>query len=637
MQVYIGNDAITLDKRTFKGAGGEGSVHKVRRNGSAVGLKVYEKPTRERAEKLLAFMRHAHTFNDRIIAPQELVFNSAGSVVGYTYDPNHLAVGFTMPFVDGDFAEIKKLSNRNYRKSYGITSKDVGLIFLDGLPTLRDVIHGQGFVVGDLSDLNEIAQGRRMIFWDVDAWQFDRFPCPVATLDFVDPALYGVELSQRPVFSPNNDWYSFAVMLFKSLLLVHPYGGSHKSIDNLLNRAAKRITVFDRDVTYPVIGIHPDILTDDMHNVFNGYFAKGQRTPFPEKVLHDYVDSLRECTSCGTYFPGNRGSCPVCSAKMVVVVQRPTSSAKDMDIVELIKVDGDILFSEVVGDEIRLLSNYKGRIIYYAKDTRNPNSPVTRKDLFTFVPGSKFEVGNDNVFVNYPGTDEILVYSVATGKLIGKVGTAVFAPTRKAVFRASGEYFFRIDGTDLKYGKMNGRSLNEKTLRSVMEDQTWFWADPNADEPYVFGLFQVLKQQMFWLVKDGRYFDVVIPQLEAGESLTDIAVKFSSQGVYLLRKTQLKGANYLRQEMVDSSGKVIFTNRMEESRHPEPEIHGLAYSTGQALHATDKGVLHEKVQTGETRLFASTVGFVDGGDTLLRHGASILAVKQDKVLLITPK
>jgi hypothetical protein len=77
MQVFIGNDPITLDKRTFKGAGGEGSVHKVRRNGGMIGLKVYEKPTRERAEKLMAFVKHRHTFNDRVIAPQELVFNSA--------------------------------------------------------------------------------------------------------------------------------------------------------------------------------------------------------------------------------------------------------------------------------------------------------------------------------------------------------------------------------------------------------------------------------------------------------------------------------------------------------------------------------------------------------------------------------
>lgn len=637
MQVFIGNDPITLDKRTFKGAGGEGSVHKVRRNGSMIGLKVYEKPTRERAEKLLAFVKHRHVFNDRIIAPQELVFNSAGAAVGYTYDPSHYAVGFTMPFVDGDFAEIKKLSNKNYRKSYGITTKDVGLIFLDGLPTLDKVIHGQGFTVGDLSDLNEIAQNRKMIFWDVDAWQFDKFPCPVATMDFVDPNLYGIDLSIKPAFSAGNDWYSFAVLLFKSLLLVHPYGGTHKTENNILRRAVKKITVFDKSVTYPVIGIHPDILTDDMHSVFNEYFKKGGRAPFPEKVLHDYVDGLRECTTCGSYFPSSRGTCPVCSAKMMVVVQKPSSSAKDMDIIDFVRVNGDILFSVVVGNEVRLLVNEKGKIVYYAKNIVNASFPVTTKNVFAFVPGSKFEISQDNIYVNYPNKNEIMVYDIKTGKLIGKLPTAVFAQTRKAVFRASADYLFRIDGSALKYGKLTGNSLEEKTLRNVVEEETWFWVDPNASKPYVFGLFQVLKQQMFWLVKDEKFFDVSVAQLDTGESLVDIAVKFSSQGVYLLRKTQLKGVNYLRRDMIDSNGRVVFTNRIEESNHPDPEIHGLAYSTGVALHATDNGILNEKIESGATKYFDSTAGFVDGGDSLLRHESSVLAVKQDKVLLIQPK
>jgi hypothetical protein len=626
MQVFIGNDAVTLDKRTFKGAGGEGAVHKVRAKSGMVGVKVYEKPTRERADKLVAFMRHSHKFTDRIIGPQELVYNSSGMVIG-----------FTMPFVEGDFAEVKKLASRNFRKSYRINSKDVALIFLDGHPTLENIIHKQGFAVGDLSDVNEITIDRKMYFWDVDAWQFDRFPCPVATRDFVDPALYGVDFSLRPVFTPGNDWYSYAVMFFKSLLLVHPYGGTHTNVDNQLERAVRKITVFDRNVTYPTIGIHPDILTDDMLNAFNGYFAKGSRGIFPKRVMEDYLDSLRECTSCGAYFPGNRGNCPVCSARMMVVIQKPSASSRDMDIIEIIRVGGDILAAAQVGDSIKLVVNEKGTIVLYSKDLRNSALPYSKKNLLKDVPGAKFEIGSEYVFVNYPGTDEIFIYSGETAKLLGKIGTSVFAANRRAIFRATNEHLFRIEDDELRVGTLRGGSLEEKTMRKVVDDQTWFWADPNAETPYVFGLFQVLKQQMFWMVKDNRYYDVQVPALEMGETVADLSVRFSSQGVYLLRKTQQGGIDYIRREMVDSSGKVTFSDRIEESKHVSPEIHGLAYSTGQALHATDNGVLHENIKTGATKLFDSTKGYVDGNDSLLRYGPSILAVKQDRVLMITPK
>ncbi len=637
MRVFIGNNAVTLDKRTFKGAGGEGAVHKILHNGHATGLKVYETPTRERAEKLMAFFKRAPRFTNRVIAPQELVFNSAGTAVGYTYDPSHYPIGFTMPFVDGNFAELKQLSNKKFRKSYRISTRDVALVFLDGIPTLSKVVHSQGFVVGDLSDANEITINNQMFFWDVDAWQFDGFPCPVATRDFVDPALYGVDFSKKPSFNTGNDWYSYAVLLFKSLLLVHPYGGTHNRVDDQLERAARKISVFDKNVVYPVIGIHPDILTDDLHHVFYQYFTEGQRMPFPEKTLSDYLDSLRECTSCGTYFPGGRGTCPVCSAKTMVVIQKPSTSAKDLDIYEVIRVNGDVLANAVIGDQARLLVNENGKIVYYAKDLRSKTFPGVRRELFRHIPGSKFEIGSEHVYVNQPKSEEILVYEIATGKLVGKLTTEIFAPVRRASFRASASHLYRIDGNELKFGRLRGNSFEEQKLRNVVDDQTWFWVEDNSDTPYVFGLFQVLKQQMFWMVKDGRHYDVQIPELEMGEAVLDLAVRFSSQGVYLLRKTQLNGINYVRREMVDSSGKVIFTDRMEESKLPNPDIHNITYSTGLALHATDKGVLNENVKTGATKLFTSTEGFVDSGDSLLRYGASILAIKQDRVLMISPK
>ena len=423
-------------------------------------------------------------------------------------------------------------------------------------------------------------------------------------------------------------------MVLNSLLLVHPYGGTFKNLNGIPARALNKITVLDKGVIYPVIAISPDILSDDLHTTFEGYFKKGLRTPFPEKVLHEYLDLLRQCTACGTYFPGNRGTCPVCSVKMVVVVQKPVVSTKDIEVIELIRVNGDVLYTRVVGEAVRVLALEKGRVVYYEK---YGHLPQTRKELFSFVRGSKFEMTQTHLFVNHPGSAEILVFDLSTGKLLGKLETEIFVQNRKAAFRASNEYLFRIDSGNLKFGKFQNGTFEEQVLRRVMEDQTWFWVDEDAENPSVFGLFQVIRQQMFWMVRDGKFYDVDIPQLETGEVVLDISARFSSRGACLLRKTQVAGKTYLRQDLIDENGKVIFSTRMEEANHPNPSVHGQAYATGLILHPTDLGIMQEVLQTGKTKIFPATKGFVDGGDSLIRFGGSILASKQDRVLQITMK
>lgn len=316
------------------------------------------------------------------------------------------------------------------------------------------------------------------------------------------------------------------------------------------------------------------------------------------------------------------------------MIQKPLTSTKDIEVIELIRVNGQILFTRVVGEEVRVIAVEKGKTVLY---TKRPNLAVSDKELFANIPGAKFEMTVDHLFVNRPGSSELLVYSVANGQLLGKLATGIFTPTRKAAFHASDDYLYRIDGNELKYRRSVNGGFEERVLRNVMEDQTWFWVDPASDMPYVFGLFQVVRQQVYWIVKDGKFFDVAIPQLEAGEVLLEVSAKFSSQGVCLLRKTQLGGKNYIRQEMVDAGGKVIFTNRLDEASHPNPEVHGQTYATGLILHPTDKGVMQEKVQTGETRIYPATAGHVDSGDTLFRFGASILAAKQDRVLQVSLK
>jgi len=621
--VYINGTKIKPTQRDFLGSGGEGSVFKIKLNGKKSALKIYTTPDIFRSDKLKAYEKLSPSFNDRVIAPELLALDSRG-----------LAVGFTMPLVTGSFEEVAFLANKKYRNDFGITTKDVVETFLDGLPTLELLIHRQGFVVGDLNDLNELINKKRMIWIDVDSWQFGKFACQVATENFLDPRLYGVDLSKKAAFTPGNDWYSFAVMLFRSLLLVHPFGGTHKDFNRVVTRAMNKIPVYDPEVIYPKIAFSPDILTDDLHNIFDQYFTKGFRKPFPEVPLREYLTDLRACTSCGGYFPTSRGSCPICSAKAMVIIQKPVKSTKNITVTEVIRTNGQILFARVVEDEIRVLANENGKIVYYVK---RESLPVLTKQMFDFVPGMRFEMTSDNLLVNKPNSSSVYVYDLATTNLLGKVTTDTFIPTRKAIFRASNDHFYRIDGSDLNIGKLVDGRFEEKVLRQVVQNQTWFWANSHSDEPFVFGLFQVIRQQVYWMIKDGLYFDVNLPPLETNEVLLDISVKFSSQGVYVLRKTQNGGINFLRQELVNNKGNVISSNKLEESNHPYPKTHGQVYSTGIVLHPTDAGVIQEEVKSGKTKAFPDTDKFVDSSNALVRFGSSLLSIKSDRIIQISTK
>ncbi|MEO6576479.1 MAG: hypothetical protein ABIP89_21695, partial [Polyangiaceae bacterium] len=259
MRYMIGGDRVDLGNATLLGTGGEGTVYGWK--GRAVkifhpiaqGLTAKEEATQTTAlaakiEKIRAF---PSPLPGCVAAPIELVRTDHGDVAG-----------FVMNAVAGG-TEALRLGQRRWREGR-VSNAGVVEIMKDAHATLR-ALHARGIVVGDLNDGNIIVSAKNKAhFIDCDSMQFGIHRCVVGHERFLDPRLYGVDLMARQAFSDGTDWYAFAVMLFTSLLYVHPYGGQHPTHRTLLRRAEARHSVFRSDVTYPKAGAHFRILPDPL-------------------------------------------------------------------------------------------------------------------------------------------------------------------------------------------------------------------------------------------------------------------------------------------------------------------------------------------------------------------------------------
>src|SRR3990167_2217118 len=205
MSIFVftqSDERYSLDANDAIGSGGEGSVYPYPGRPKEV-IKIYENPDTTHGKKLKAFIAKNFSLPKSIAAPTELIFDRSGKVIGYS-----------MAFIKGAKA-FRELSNQHFRLRHKINNKKVVALHLNDALTL-EAIHGQKIVVGDRNDQNVLFAGANSYYIDFDSAQFDNWPCPVATENYLDPALYSLDLTQKPVFLPQHDWYSYTVMLFRS-------------------------------------------------------------------------------------------------------------------------------------------------------------------------------------------------------------------------------------------------------------------------------------------------------------------------------------------------------------------------------------------------------------------------------------
>ena len=290
--VYVSGRRVRLDDRDLLGVGGEGRVFRAGHQA----LKVFFTMTDARKKKLEAF---PSGLPDAVVGPVELCTDQRGNVVGYAMRALERAV------------DIHRVGQRKWRDA-NMSANDVLATFRE-LEATVGKLHARGIVVGDLNDGNVVlTPDWKPWLIDADSMQFAAFPCVVAHERFLDPRLYGVDLAATGALSRQSDFYALAVMLFTSLLFVHPFGGAHASYPTMLRRAEARHSVLRGDVKLPHAATRPDVLPDDVLAWFTKVFDRDAREAIPAALLGTRF------TRCACGVEHARRVCPACTVAVAM-------------------------------------------------------------------------------------------------------------------------------------------------------------------------------------------------------------------------------------------------------------------------------------------------------------------------------
>ncbi len=226
------------------------------------------------------------------VCPREVVTDRSGAFIG-----------FSMNRVEGE--EIKKLANRKFLAANNITMKEI----LSVLVKLQDIIrqlHRSQIYIGDLNDQNILFDEQFNLYLiDCDSWSVENERCEVAMDLFCDPLLHAND------FDAGTDTYSFAVLAWKLLTRIHPFGGTMEPDINILERMQKGISVIDNpQVTIPKTIRSWKVLSPSLIDAFDNIFQNKSRELSCE--LSDLMGNLKYCSADKEYYYGKYNACPLC-------------------------------------------------------------------------------------------------------------------------------------------------------------------------------------------------------------------------------------------------------------------------------------------------------------------------------------
>ncbi|MFA5124618.1 MAG: hypothetical protein WC473_02205 [Patescibacteria group bacterium] len=634
---------IDLEQDDVIGSGGEAIVfaHPTQPDKA---FKVYHDPTLSRSHKLESFFQQNLQLPANIIVPEEPLFAANGRTV----------VGFMMRRLPGNFIPLALLMRADFCNQNAISTKIKINICISLLKGLLAIHRYPGICVGDLNDQNEIIIDPRTgeVYWiDVDSWHLsDKFPCVVGTEDYLSPDLYGKDLSRQAYFKPKHDYYSFSTLLFRILMMTHPFGGGvHKQFLSLFDRATHGLTVLDPAVRYPKKAKPREVLTDELSEIIQRYLKRQCDDPFPLAELEKYAGLLIECSHCHLDYPATRDNCPGCAAKTVAKAKLTAKiSGCICDII--LETPGRIIWHQLSGKDLCVLTDEDDLTVFYRK---SPNGQLERKELFKTLTGARYAFFDNVLTVCVdPSAEnpELLLIDISGNRPqgISKSSTNCYSGGT-AVFASSGRRLYRLSGNSLMSGELFGKSLSDRQVMETIGRQTKIFVADNhelTDNHEVVLVVQRILGDLHWFMavgdtegKNFKRLQLSIAELDDQESIIDASVRFGGKTILILRHTREHGVNFVRLDQINIfDGKVSQSKKIKVSEAKQfEEIHGKGFTDEAILHATDDGVKLQNLADNNLLTLPGTDNYISGGERLLRYGNGIIAISGDKIISLRPE
>ena len=477
--------------------------------------------------------------------------------------------------------------------SLGVLSNAGLVAVFRELHSIVEGLHASRVVIGDFNDGNVLftPSSRQVTLIDADSMQFGGYPCPVGHERFLDPRLYGVDLSSAPRFDDGSDWYAFSVLLFQSLLSVHPFGGTHPRLPTLLRRAEARHSLMKSDVIVPRLAVPPKVLPDDLLHWFLAVFEKDARQTFPASLLQ------LAWTTCTCGLEHARAVCPECRALGPLVTRQVLRSQGRCTARTAFETSGRVLHAVM-----------QGGLRYLAEE----NGTLRREDgtiISTHLAGAHRRYGIAGA-VTWIADGEGHVEKWQGDRLVERAQTSlrhhwpVLASATTATYRQEQAWLIE---------QHSGARIGQ-----VLEGQTWLW----AGERLGLGFYRAGGLTVAFLLRVGKAGLKQLDGLTWTGRIIDADAVFDAKHALLTVVCDDGGKDVVHRWLVDEAGAVLAKSSGGVTGHA-------ALLSGRVVLATDGGLVAMKNDFGvliEAMQFPDTHPFVSAGDELLPNADGSLFV-----------
>lgn len=579
-EVVLGGRRFKPQPSRLLGSGGEADVYDI---GSGLALKLYKGPDhpdyrgladeqRAARERLSSRARKLRDFPgslpSRVVAPIETATDRSGRFVGYSMK----AVGQAEPLL--------RWADPAFRRA--VPPAAAAPLLLDLHSTVAR-LHELGVVIGDFNDLNVLVSGGLSYLIDADSFQFGAHACRAFTERFVDPlACEPAALRLAAAYDPATDWYAYDVLVFQSLLLVHPFGGTFPGKGKHSERVLGRLSVFDPKVRYPKAALPWRALPDELLHRFHGTFVEDKRTAFPRALL----DTLRwsACARCGA--PHARHACPACERAAPQVRRLSVTVRGTVTATTLLETRGEVV-----------AVSPGGWLVYEAGEFKREDGTVALRGPLR------------------PGTRYFL-----DGKKTLSAGAS------EAFAHADGRSYWERDGALWRQG-----SLGEERFGEVLAGQTRLWAGP----AFGFGFYRAGGLTVAFTFdphRRGLADGLRLPAI-AGRVL-DADCVFGTNTAWLLLLLEAGGRLWRRCVALRKDGTVLAC--VDEPAWLE-SLHGACAAGDWLFVPTDRGIVRVDATLSRTSEYAETEPFVDASTRLAAAEDGLLCANRREVLKLTVK